>query len=117
MFFNLGTIAKADQITESICSELTLSSKGIVGQNYHSHKIIGKITGDYLLLSERNNGRAVYRSKEKVISYQQRSFIYLYSFNATEYADNESYESLSDLTGWWVVRVIKCLIMNFFLLL
>ena len=109
MFFILGTIDKADQINESICSELTVSSKEIVAQLHPS------IIGDYLLQSERNNGRAVYRSKEKVISYQQNGFIYLYSFDAKEYADNESYESLSDLTGLWVVSVIKCLIMNYFL--
>ena len=102
-------MAKADQITESICSELTLSSKRMVCHRYPS------IIGDYLLLSERNNERAVYRSKEKVTIHQQSDYIYLYSFNVEEYADYENYERLSDLTGSWVVRFIKYLIIDHYL--
>ena len=73
------------------------------------------IIGDFLLLSERNNGRAVYRSKEKIAIQQQSGYIYgyiyLYSFDAEEYADHENYESFTDLTGSWVVRFNKQLTM------
>ena len=69
------------------------------------------IIGDFLLLSERNNGRAVYRSKEKIAIQQQNGYIYgyiyLYSFDAEEYADHENYESFTNLTGSWVVRFNK----------
>ena len=65
---------------------------------------------------ERNNERAVYRSKENVIMNQTSGYIYLYSFNATEHADNENYEILKYLTGSWVVRFIKYLISSNFLL-
>ena len=72
------------------------------------------IIGDYLLKSKRNNGRAVYRSKEIVISNKTTGYIYLYSFNAEEYADYENYEKLSILTGVWMVRFIKYLIISHF---
>ena len=69
------------------------------------------IIGDYMLQSKRNNGRAVYRSKEKIAIHPQSGYIYgyiyLYSFDAEEYANYENYESISNLTGSWVVRVIK----------
>ena len=107
--FNLGTIATADQITESVCSEFTLSSKGIVSQLYPG------IIGDYQLQHERNNGRAVYRSKEIVIRNTTTGYIYLYSFNAEENADYENYGKLSVLTGLWMVRLIKYLIISRFL--
>ena len=63
--------------------------------------------GDYLLLSERNNGRAVYRSKEKLYTQNVYGYMYLYSFDAEEYADHENYKSLNNLTGYWVVSFIK----------
>ena len=104
-YFNLGTIAVADQITESFCSELTLNANGMACQ------FDPGFIGDYLLLSERNNGRAVYRSKEKIaihpLSGYIHEYIYLYSFDAEEYANYENYESISNLTGSWVVRFIK----------
>ena len=69
------------------------------------------IIGDYLLQSKRNNGRAVYRSKEKIAIHPRSGYIYgyiyLYSFDAEEYANYENYESISNLTGSWVVRFIK----------
>ena len=77
------------------------------------------IIGDFLLLSERNNGRAVYRSKEKISIHQQSGYIYgyiyLYSFDAEEYADYQNYDKISNLTGSWVVRFIKLFIMIHFL--
>ena len=98
-------IAVADQTTESFCSELTLNYKGNVRHFYSG------IIGDYLLLSERNNGRAVYRSKEKNTIHQRNGYIYgyiyLYSFDAEKYADHENYESLNNLNGSWVVKFIK----------
>ena len=72
------------------------------------------IIGDYLLQSKRNNERAVYRSKEKVIMNQTSGYIYVYSFDAEEYADYENYEKLSVLTGVWMVRFIKYLIISHF---
>ena len=94
-------IAKADRIIESNCSELTLSSKGMASQFYPG------ITGDYLLQSKRNNGRAVYRSKEKIAIHPLSGYIYLYSFDAEEYADYQNYDRINNLTGSWVVRFIK----------
>ena len=57
--------------------------------------------------SERNNGRAVYRSKDKVIMYQGYEYIYLYSFNAEEYADDEIYEAIKSHSGDWMVSFTK----------
>ena len=72
------------------------------------------------MLSERNNGKAVYRSKEKISIHQQSGYIYgyiyLYSLDAEEYADHEDYESLNNITSSWVVRFIKKFIMVYFLL-
>ena len=77
------------------------------------------IIGEFLLLSERNNGRAVYRSKGKISIPQQNGYIYgyiyLYSFDAEEYAYHENYESINYLTGTWVVRFIKYFLMIFVL--
>ena len=86
-----------------ICQEFTLSSNGITRQFYPG------IIGDYLLQSERNNGRAVYRSKDEVFMdlHQQSGYIYFYSFNAEEYAGNENYEKYKDLNSTWVVSLIK----------
>ena len=64
---------------------------------------------------ERNNGRAVYRSKEIVIRNTTTGYIYLYSFNPEEYADYEKYGKLRLLTGLWMVRLIKYLIISRFL--
>ena len=75
------------------------------------------IIGDYLLQSKRNNERAVYRSKEKVIMNQTSGYIYLYSFDAEEYAGYENYEKLRDLYGLWMVSFIKYLIFNKMLVL
>ena len=85
----------------SSCQEFTLSSNGITRQLYPF------IIGDYLLQSERNNGRAVYRSKDQVIIDQQREYIYLYSFNADEHAGDELYERLRAYSGIWLVRFMK----------
>ena len=63
--------------------------------------------GDYLLQSVRNNGRNVYRSKEVVSANNKTGFIYLYSFDAEQYADNDDYEELKDLAGTWVVSLTK----------
>ena len=78
-----------------------LSSNEIARQCYPG------IIGDYLLQSERNNGRAVYRSKDKIIKGQQSGFAYLYSFNAEEYAGVENYEKIKDYSGAWLVSFIK----------
>ena len=59
--------------------------------------------GDYLLQSVRNNGRNVYRTKEVGSANNQTGFIYLYSFDAEQYADNDEYEKLKDWAGTWVV--------------
>ena len=65
--------------------------------------------------SGRNNGRAVYRSKEKVIMYQGYEYIYLYSFNAEEYADDEIYEAIKSHSGDWMVSFTKSsMIMSLF---
>ena len=84
-----------------ICQEFTLNSNGITRHLYPG------IIGDYLLQSERNNGRAVYRSKGKVIIDQLREYIYLYSFNADEYAGDENYEKLRAISGIWLVSFMK----------
>ena len=63
--------------------------------------------GDYLLQSVRNNGRNVYRTKEVVSIYNQTGFIFFYSFDAEQYADNEDYETLKDLAGEWVVSFLS----------
>lgn len=69
------------------------------------------IIGDYLLQSKRNNGRAVYRSKEKIAMHPPSGYIYgyiyLYSFDAEKYADYQNYDRINNLTGSWVVRFIK----------
>ena len=68
--------------------------------------------GDYLLQSVRNNGRNVYRTKEVVLRNNLTDFIYLYSFDADEYADHEDYEKLKDAAGAWAVSFIKYWTMN-----
>ena len=62
---------------------------------------------DYLLQSVKNHGRNVYRTKEVVSANNQTGFIYLYSFDAEQYADNDDYEELKDLAGTWVVSLTK----------
>ena len=84
-----------------ICQEFTLSSNGITRHLYP------EIIGDYLLQSERNNGRAVYRSKDKVITYQGYEYFYLYSFNAETYSDDDIYENIKILSGDWMVSFTK----------
>ena len=95
IFINLGDEGL------SICQEFTFSSNGITRQFYPG------IIGDYLLQSERNNGRPVYRSKDQVIIDQLREYIYLYSFNAEEYADDEIYEAIKSHSGDWMVSFTK----------
>ena len=95
IFINLGYEGSG------ICREFTFSSNGITRHLYP------EIIGDYLLQSERNNGRAVYRSKDKVIMYQGYEYIYLYSFNAEEYADDEIYEAIKSHSGDWMVSFTK----------
>ena len=95
IFINLGDEGL------SICQEFTFSSNGITRQFYPG------IIGDYLLQSERNNGRPVYRSKDQVIIDQLPEYIYLYSFNADEYAGDENYEKLRAASGIWLVSFMK----------
>ena len=62
--------------------------------------------------SERNYGRAVYRSKNEVNwdlrgSQHRRGYIYLYSFNAEEYAGDEHYERIKRHSGVWLVSFMK----------
>ena len=91
IFINLGDEGL------SICQEFTFSSNGITRQFYPG------IIGDYLLQSERNNGRPVYRSKDQVIIDQLPEYIYLYSFNADEYAGDAG----EDAPGTWLVSFMK----------
>ena len=90
-----------DKIAENICQEFTLSSNGITRQLFPG------IIGDYLLQSERKNGRAVYRSKNETTRQQKSGYIYLYSLNAEELKNNKKYEILHDFTGAWVVSFNK----------
>ena len=68
---------------------------------------------DYLLLSVKNNGRAVYRSKGMVFKYQMHSYVYVYSFNAEEHVyifgmnENENNETIARLQNYWMVRYIE----------
>ena len=93
-------------MSESVCTEFALNSTGIVRQ------LFPEMMGDYLLQSVRNNGRNVYRSKEVVSRNNRTVFIYLYSFDADEYAEHEDYEKFKDLAGTWVVSFIKYLIVH-----
>ena len=95
-----------DNVSESICPEFKLNSKGTVRQFFP------EMMGDYFLQSVRNSGRNVYRTKNVVsINYQQYPtvprFIHLYSLDAEQYADDENYEELKDYAGTWVVSFIK----------
>ena len=89
-----------DEIVENICQEFTLSSNGITRQLFPG------IIGDYLLQSERKNGRAVYRSKNETTRHQKSGYNYLYSFNAED-LKNKNYENLQNLNGAWVVSFNK----------
>ena len=89
-YFILGETLK---IAENMCQEFALSSYGIVRRLYPG------LIGDYLLQSERNNGRVLYRSKDEVIWDQRSGYIYLYSF---EY--DEAFKVFSDI---WLVSFIK----------
>ena len=84
-----------------MCQEFTLSSYGIARRIY-----LGFI-GDYLLQSERNYGRAVYRSKDEIFWDQRSGYIYLYSFNAEEYTGDEYYERIKRYSGVWLVSFMK----------
>ena len=95
-----------DNVSEIICPEFELNSNGTVRQ------LFPEMIGDYFLQSVRNNGRNVYRTKNVVSNnYQQYPtiphFIYLYSLDAEQYADDENYEELKDYAGTWVVSFIK----------
>ena len=94
----LGEIVKSD---ENICHEFTLSSTGITRQLFPS------IIGDYLLQSERKNGRAVYRSKNEITYHQKGGYNYLYSFNAEELTNHKNNDELKNRTGAWVVSFNK----------
>ena len=59
--------------------------------------------GDYLLQPVRGNKRNVYRTKEVRSINNQTAFIYLYSFDAEQYADHEDYDRFKDYAGTWMV--------------
>ena len=86
---------------ENICQEFMLSSYGIARRLYPG------LIGDYMLQSERNNGRVMYRSKDEVIWDQRSVYIYLFSFNAEENAGHEYHEVLKEFSGIWLVSFIK----------
>ena len=88
-------------IAENICQEFTLSSNGITRQLFPG------IIGDYLLQSERKNGRAVYRSKNEITYNQKGGYNYLYSFNAEELTNDENNKNVNNLNGAWVVSFKK----------
>ena len=90
-----------DEIVENICQEFTLSSNGITRQ------LSPGLIGDYLLQSDRKNGRAVYRSKNKTTWHQKSGYYHLYSFNAEEYKNFKNYENVQNYTGAWVVSFNK----------
>ena len=90
-----------DEIAHSVCSEFTLNSTGLARQLHP------EIMGDYLLHTVKNNGRAVYRSKEPVFKYQMYSYVYLYSFNAEEYVYHKRYHRIASRQNEWMVRFIK----------
>ena len=90
-----------ENVAEGICPEFELNSDG------NARKLFPEIMGDYLLQSVRNNGRNVYRTKEMFSRNNQTGFIYLYSINADEYADNEDYEEIKEVAGIWAVSFIK----------
>ena len=98
-----------DEIAHNVCPEFTLNSNG------PSSQLHPEITVDYLLLSVKNNGRVVYRSKEMVFKYQMHSYVYLYSFNADEYVymhdinEDEHSETIAAWQNYWMVRDIECL--------
>ena len=91
-------ISILDEIAHSVCPEFTLNSTGLARQLHP------EIMVDYLLLSVRNNGRVVYRSKEMVFKYQTHSYVYLNSFNAEEYGYHENYETIATYQNDWGVR-------------
>ena len=86
-----------------ICQEFTLSSNGITRHLYPG------IIGNYLLQSERNYGRAVYKSKDEIFMDQDQrwGYIYFYSFNAEVYAGDRIYEKYKDHSGVWLVSFMK----------
>ena len=87
----------------NLCPNFTLNSNGPARQ-FHPEIMV-----DYLLLSVKNNGRVVYRSKEMVFKYQTHSYVYLNSFNAEEYRYHENYETLATWQNVWDVRYIRYL--------
>ena len=96
-----------DEIAHNACTEVTLNSNGSARQLHP------EIMVDYLLLSVKNNGRVVYRSKEMVFKYQMHSYVYIYSFDAEEYVymdglnKDEHSESIARLQNYWMVRYIE----------
>ena len=86
-----------------MCQEFTLNSYG----NLIVRRLYPGLIGDYLLHSERNYGRAVYRSKNEGFWDQRSGYIYLYSFNAEEYAGDEYYERIKRHSGVWLVSFMK----------
>ena len=96
-------ISILDEMPHSLCPNFTLSSNGPARQLHP------EIMVDYLLLSVKNNGRAVYRSKEMVFKYETHSYVYLNSFNAEEYGYHENYETLATHQNVWIVRYIEYL--------
>ena len=103
MFF----ISILGEIVHNACPEFTLNSNG------PSLQLHPEIMVDYLLLSVKNNGRAVYRSKGMVFKYQMHSYVYVYSFNAEEHVyifgmnENENNETIARLQNYWMVRYIE----------
>ena len=106
IFVGIFFISILDEIAHNVCPEVTLNSNG------SSRQLHPEIMVDYILLSVKNNGRAVYRSKEMVFKYQMHSYVYLYSFNAEEYVyidmnENENNETIARLQNHWMVRYIE----------
>ena len=96
-------ISILDEVPHNLCPNFTLNSNGPARQ-FHPEIMV-----DYLLLSVKNNGRVVYRSKEMVFKYATLSYVYLNSFNAEEYEHHENYERLAFYHNVWIVRYIEYL--------
>ena len=90
-----------DEIAHNVCPEFTLNSNG------PSRQLHPEIMVDYLLLSVKNNGRVVYRSKEMVFKYHMHSYVYIYSFNAKGYIHHRLYGSFATWQNYWMVRFIE----------
>ena len=99
--FNENIYLFLENVSASICPEFELNSNGIVQQ------LFPDMMGDYLLQSVRSKGRNIYRTKELKPRNNKTGAIYLYSFDADEYAEHEDYEKFKDAAGTWVVSFIK----------